>query len=330
VDESTAFKNRNSARSKAMLEVSWKFKYRRALTGTFMPNTITDVWHQAMIIDRGERLGTNFFRFQSSVCEPQQVGPAVNHVKWVDKPAARDAVSDLLRDISIRHVFEECTDIPPNKITEYPVELSPAQRTAYDELRSHAILELAGSEVNALHAASLMSKLLQLTTGAVYNTDGIGSLLSTERYEIVHELVSERDHSLVVFNWKHERDNLLALLNKAKVPCAVIDGSTQSNKNMTAEIVDRFQAGEFQALLVQPQSAAHGLTLTKAATTIWSSPTFNAELYQQMVRRIYRTGQTRKTETIHIYAEDTLEPYVYDKLTKKLDAMSDLLGMLKQ
>ena len=70
--------------------------------------------------------------------------------------------------------------------------------------------------------------------------------------------------------------------------------------------------------------------MTKATTVIWASPTYNAEHYQQFNRRIYRAGQTSRTEVIHIAAKDTWEPDVYDKLAGKLERMEDLLDLLKQ
>ena len=72
-------------------------------------------------------------------------------------------------------------------------------------------------------------------------------------------------------------------------------------------------------LFAHPQSAGHGLTLTKGTSAIWSSPTYNAEHFQQFNRRIHRAGQNLKTETILITARDTWEESVYEKLNTKTD-----------
>jgi SNF2 family DNA or RNA helicase len=81
-------------------------------------------------------------------------------------------------------------------------------------------------------------------------------------------------------------------------------------------------------VFAHPQSAGHGLTLTKATTIIWASPTYNAEHYQQFNRRIYRAGQTQRTEIIRIAAENTWEEEVYDRLDGKLGRMEELLTVL--
>ena len=92
VDESTAFKNHTSQRSKALYQIARLMEYRECMTGTPNPKTILDMWHQAKIVDDGERLGSSYWKFRSAVCEPKQVGPKPEHVLWVDKEGAEYAV----------------------------------------------------------------------------------------------------------------------------------------------------------------------------------------------------------------------------------------------
>ena len=108
---------------------------------------------------------------------------------------------------------------------------------------------------------------------------------------------------------------------------AVIDGTVKDADRRRA--VEQFQAGEIRAIFAHPQSAGHGLTLTRGTTTIWTSPTYNAEHYKQFNHRIYRAGQTRKTETIHIIARDTIDEKVFTKLDSKLSSMQLLLDLLE-
>ena len=83
-------------------------------------------------------------------------------------------------------------------------------------------------------------------------------------------------------------------------------------------------------MFCHPQSASHGLTLTKATTCIWCSPTYNAEHFQQFNKRIHRAGQKLKTETILIAAHKTWEEDVYTKLDTKLGKMENLLHILTE
>jgi superfamily II DNA or RNA helicase len=198
----------------------------------------------------------------------------------------------------------------------------------YKTLSEDSVLYTGKATINAVHAGAKVKKLLQLCTGAIYDEYGDVQSVHPERYELVMQLVSQRKHSLVAFNWKHEKQHMTALAEKLRISYATIDGDTPPHRRK--EIVDRMQAGQLQVVFCHPQSAGHGLTMTKATTVIWASPTYNAEHYQQFNRRIYRAGQTQRTEIIQIAARNTWEPEVYEKLHSKLKRMEDLLGILNQ
>jgi len=325
IDESTAFKHHTSQRSKALRKLSTFFERRIALTGTPNSNTVLDLWHQILILDEGTRLGTRFWAFRSEVCHPIQVGAQPNAIKWEDKPHAGDAVASMISDITIRHKFETCIDIPPNVTRTINVTLPAAQRRAYNTLLKTNTLETSTGCVNAIHAGIQVKKLLQLMTGAIYDEAGEVVKIHDERYNLVMQLVEERQKTLVAFNWTHERTALCKLADKLKIPYGVIDGKTPVKTR--EKVVKEFQEGNIRVIFAHPQSAAHGLTLTAGTTTIWCSPTYNAEHYQQFNRRIYRAGQTQKTETLRIAALDTKETEVYDKLEGKLVRMDDLLNL---
>lgn len=329
VDESTAFKNHGSQRSKALYQIAKRMEFRECMTGTPNPKSILDVWHQAKIVDDGERLGTSYWKFRSAVCEPKQVGPKPEHCIWVDKEGAEYAVFDLLEDISIRHKFEDCTDIPENFVTEYRIDLVPKLRKQYADMMAIAATMLAdGKFLMATNAASVHQKLMQMASGAVYTETRSYSVLDDQRSELVMDLIEERESCVVAFNWRHQRHGLEEAAKKRGISYAVIDGTVNDRLRRTA--VEAFQNGDIRCIFAQPQSAGHGLTLTKGTTTIWTSPTYNAEHYKQFNHRIYRAGQTRKTETIHIVARDTIDEKVFSKLGDKLTSMQLLLDLLEK
>ena len=326
VDESTAFKHRTSQRSKALAKLVSGFQYRTLLTGTPNPNGLLDLWHQVYLLDDGQHLGDSYWRYRSTVCEPKQVGPSPNHLQWSDKPGAAEAVADLIEDITVRHVFEDCVDIPPNHQYTVDFDLSASHRRAYEVLKEHAVLELNSGALNAVNQAAVAQKLLQLASGAVYDNESVDQLFSTDRYELVLDLVEQRRQSIVAFNWVHQRDHLLELADKRGIRYAVIDGNVSDNKRIAA--VDNFQAGLLRVIFAHPASASHGLTLTRGVATIWASPVYNAEHFIQFNKRIYRIGQIHNTETILIIAKGTIDEQVADKLMGKVDRQASLLEML--
>ena len=326
VDESTAFKHRTSQRSKALGKLCDLFDYRALLTGTPNPNGLLDLWHQVFLLDGGDRLGNSYWRYRSVVCEPQQVGPSPQHLKWHDKDGMDLAVSDLLDDLTIRHVFEECTDIPENHEYTVGFELSAAHRRAYEILKEHAVLELKEGGITAFNAAVVANKLLQLASGAVYDDDGVSQLYDTARYELVLDLAEQRNQCVVAFNWRHQRDQLVQLAEQRGLTYGIIDGSVPAGRR--TEVVELFQAGLIRIIFAHPASAGHGLTLTRGRATIWASPVYNAEHFVQFNKRIYRIGQHHRTETILVVAENTIDVEVAKRLMGKVEKMDNLLEML--
>lgn len=334
IDESTAFKHHTSQRSKAVAKVAKRFERRCVMTATPTSNTILDLWHQVYILDEGQRLGNSFYGFRNAVCEPRQVGRSAHAVRWEDKEGIEQAVYGLIEDITIRHKREDCIDIPATQIYTMPYQLTPKQRKLYDQLEADQILPLLNTSpgappVTAVNAAAVITKLLQISSGAVYDGSGKYAVIDTARYEMVMDLVAERPHALVFFFWQHQRDLLVAEAEKRGMTFAVIDGKTADAERMG--IVTRYQLGQYDVLFAHPKSAAHGLTLTRGASTIWASPTYDLEWFKQGNQRQARIGQKRKTEVITILAEDTREIEVYDQILMPKDRrMSNLLSLFVQ
>lgn len=331
VDESTAYKHHTSDRSKAAAKIAAHFTHKCCMTGTPNGNSITDIWHQVMLLDGGKRLGNSFYKFRDAVRTPHQIGRNINAIKWVDKDGAEEAVFGLLADIVVRHKFEDCVDIPANHTYSIDYDLSPKQMRSYFEMEQTQMLSMKGAlpSVLAINAASVATKLLQISSGAVYGNDGKHTVVDTARYAMILDLIEQRKHSLCFFFWKHQRDALIKEADKRGITFAVIDGSTSDKERN--DIVTGYQAGAYQVLFAHPKSAAHGLTLTKGTTTIWPCPTYDLEIYKQGSKRQHRMGQTQKTETIVVVAKGTIEEKVYELMLgkdKRMTTLLDLFGTL--
>lgn len=328
IDESDAYKHRTSQRSAAIGKVAKFFEVRRLLTGTPTTNGICDIWHQMYLVDGGKRLGTSFFQFRSACCTPTQVGPNPNMVEWKDRPNAEAVVSALIKDVTLRHRFEDCVDIPENYQYSVPYKLPARLMTRYKELENDSILKLSEMKhISAVNAAVLYGKLLQACSGAVYGNDGVPAVLDTGRYELTMDIAEQRRHSIVFFYWQHQRDLLIAEAERRGITYAVLDG-TITRKGERERIVKMYEAGFYRVLFAHPKSAAHGLTLVRGTATIWPDPTANLGWYLQGLKRIHRIGQSDKTETIVVVSPDTLEEGVYESLLAKDVKMSSLLSYL--
>jgi SNF2 family DNA or RNA helicase len=321
IDESTAYKHHTSARSRAAAKVVKHIDIRRLMSGTPNPNGICDLWHQYFLLDDGVRLGRSFYGFRSACCIPEQTGPMANMLKWNDKPGIENTVAALVGDITIRHKFEDCVDIPENHKYAVSFELSTKHKKQYEQLKEESILLLRKTSITAINGAALATKLLQTASGAVYDDSGGYSRISTERYELVLDLVEARRHSIVFYQWQHQLDELIAEAKSRKVDFVVWNPDTP-------EIEQHFQKGFYQVLFAHPASAGHGLTLTKGTATIWASPTINLEHFQQGLKRVHRIGQTERTETVVVVAEGTVDEKVWASLQNKKFKMDEFFESL--
>lgn len=338
IDEFTAFKNPTAKRTKAMMFVGSFARMCIPLSGTPRPKSILDIFVPAWLCDKGERLGKKYYAFRAKMCYSEQVGRDPKAVQWREKTGANMEVSKMLEDITLRFAAKDCQDLPPNRKRYMHVTLPTRALAAYREMEKNSLMENENGElVSAINAAARNTKLLQLCTGAAY--DGSGNVVSfhKERYQLVFDLVREVDHSIVAFNWRHERDAITAIIDAwnsrasadERINYAYIDG-TVKDPTIRAGLVKEFQAGRLHVLLCHPQSAGHGLTLTRGVRTIWCSATNNAEHFIQLNHRIDRAGQSRETETIMIAAKDTKEMDVYKNMIDgKIKRQSDMLAVFQ-
>jgi SNF2 family DNA or RNA helicase len=328
IDESTAFKHATSQRSKAAAKIIKHFERRALLTATPTSNSITDIWHQAFLLDGGRSLGTSFYAFRNAVCTPVQVGRHAQALKWTDKLGANDVVFGQLGPMIIRHVLNDCVDMPGNRQYTMEYELPKKQMAIYRALEEESILVFKNAkQITAINAAAVHTKLLQVASGAVYRGDSEQSyeLVDTGRYELVLDLVAERPSALVFFLWRHQCDYMVEEAKRRGLRFAVLDGRTPDR--VREEAIAAYQAGRLDVLFAHPATAAHGLTLTRGTSTIWASPTYNLELFIQGSSRQHRVGQTRKCETIVVIAPGTKDEDAWEIMQGKSDRMTSFLKL---
>lgn len=323
-DESTAFKTPTAARTSKALWLSNRARFCVPMTGTPMPQSILDVWSQAMMADRGKRLGNNYYRFQYKYMAQQDIlvynprtGKSQVFKKWVAKEGAEEQVFELLKDICIR--FDSSRLNLPHCEKHFKfVDLPPKAMKEYKRLEKELAIYSEQGAIEANSAASLRTKLLQLCSGSVYDADGTVVQFHKERYELALDLAEEAGQALIAFNFKHERDALVEEAIKRNLLYAVIDGGTSDA--MRVRIRDMFQAGTINYVFGHPRSMGHGITMTRGRRIIWCGPTDNGESYYQFNKRIDRGGQTQENDVVMIAARDTRELRAYDGLRLKLDA----------
>jgi SNF2 family DNA or RNA helicase len=294
VDEANAYKNAQTNRWKVMNQLLKATDPRLwMLTGTPAAQSPVDAYGLAKLVNP-ENCPRYYTEFRATVLTK------VTTFKWVPKPTAPAYVHNILQP-AIRFEKKDCLDLPPVTHVERDAPLTPQQMKYYKMLRDEMLLEAAGEEVSAVNAATKLNKLLQISGGAVYTDDGaVLEFDVSNRLNAVLEVIEEASHKVLVFvPFTHTIELLRARLEKEGISCGVINGNVPVNKR--SDIVHQFQTQKDpHVLLIQPQAASHGLTLTAADTIIWYAPVTSVETYLQANARIDRPGQQHPMTIVHI------------------------------
>ena len=322
VDEANAYKNAQTNRWKVLNQIVKATDPRLwMLTGTPAAQSPVDAYGLAKLVNP-EGCPKYFTEFRATVLTK------VTQFKWVPKPTAPDFVHKVLQP-AIRFEKKDCLDLPEVTHTERDAPLTPQQAKYYKILRDEMLLEAAGEEVSAVNAATKINKLLQISGGAVYTDTGeVLHFDVSNRISAVLEAIEETSNKVLVFvPFTHTIELLRTRLEKEGISCDVINGKVPVNKR--SDIVHRFQTEKNpHVLLIQPQAASHGLTLTQADTIIWYAPVTSVETYLQANARIDRPGQKNAMTIVHIKGSP-VEEKLYTMLRENIDNHQKLIGLYR-
>jgi len=253
----------------------------------------------------------------------------VTPFKWVPKATSQQEVFKALQP-AIRFKKSECTDLPEVMYQTREIPLSPQAAKYYKWLRDQMLIEAAGETVSAVNAAAKLTKLLQIAGGAVYTDDKeVIEFDVSPRLNALIEVIEETDNKVIVFvPYSHTIQLVARFLNQKGVVNEIIEGSV--NARARSEIINRFQTEKNpRVLVIQPQAASHGVTLTAADTVVFWSPVMSVETYIQCIARIDRVGQVNSMTVVHLQGAE-VERRVYQMLQGKVDSHEKLVDLYKQ
>lgn len=317
VDEVRAFSDYRTARSR-MARTLLRRDYLWGLTGTPTPNAPTDAYGIALLIN-GAR-GESFASFRARTMMQ------VSTYKWVARQGANMAVRELLQP-SIRFAIEDCADLPELIVEQRDVELTDEQERLLRELKHDLITQIKTGTITAANEAVLRNKMLQVCCGAVYDGDHVAYGVDCHpRIAEVLDIIDEAGKLIIFCPFVSAVRLLNAKLDKCRR--AVIMGETPVKERN--DILREFQeTDELKVLIAHPETIAHGLTLTAAATIVWYGPVDKTESYIQANKRIHRPGQTRTCVVVQL-SSTKLEREVYRRLEDNESMQGALLKLVEE
>ncbi len=321
VDEANAYKNHRTKRFKALKDCMGSKTWLWMMTGTPAAQSPLDAYGLAKMCVPA-RAPTLFSAYRDSVMQQ------LTRFKWIPKPSADQTVHKLLQP-AIRYTKAECLDLPDVTHVSRFAPMTAQQLKYYKQLKKDMLIQAAGEDVSAVNAASNLTKLLQIACGAVYtDNQNVIEFDVSNRLDVILEVIEEATNKVLVFiPFTHTIGLLKDFLTKNNVSCDVINGEVSVTKR--TDIFRRFQEEKDpRVLLIQPQAAAHGVTLTAANVVIWYAPITSIEYYLQANARVHRQGQKNPVTVVHIEGSP-VEAKLYAALQNKLDVHTKIIDLYR-
>ena len=320
-DEATHYKNVQTRRWKVLSKLITPKTWLWMMTGTPAAQSPLDAYGLAKLINP-DAVPRFFSAFRDKVMVK------ITQFKWVPKEDSVRTVFNSLQP-AIRFTKEECLDLPEMVYVKREVEMTRQQKKYYKQLKEKMVMQAAGEQITAPNAAVNMNKLLQISCGAVYTDDGEALEFDIRhRYKVLREVIDESSKKVLIFvPFKHAINILVDKLGKDGISSDVIRGDVSAPKR--TEIFKRFQTmPDPKVLVIQPQAAAHGVTLTAANTVVWWGPTSSLETYLQANARVHRTGQDHKCTVVQLQSSG-VEKRIYSLLDNRINIHTRIIDLYK-
>ncbi len=308
-DELTRLKNPGGKRFKALEKLIGPINVRWGLTGSFTSNGLEDVFGQCKIVDQsllGRAKGA--FMQQYFICINRDFG------QWIPAHGALEQVMARIRPATyVLEPGEYKDKLPPCHVVEVRTQMD--DRAPYEQMKKDYVARFGSEQVIAQNAGAVTSKLQQMASGFTYNRGGgVESIwFSTHKFDRLAELLEEnqRANTIVAYSYLEELAEL-----KRRFPHA----QTMDDE----DVIERWNRGEVELLLVHPKSAGHGLNLQHGGChMVFLSLPWSLELYEQTVGRLHRSGQTHDVWVYVMLTDKTIDERIWGALHDKR-SVSDL------
>lgn len=321
-DESSRLKSPTTMRFKIVKKL---FKHRieghtMLLSGTPCPQNISDLWTQIGLLDKGARLETTLTKFRQVYMEPgqrnRQTGVVYN---WQPKNGAMEEIQGKLRDIAFSLQAKDYLDVPKEIPTFHELTLSKPVMETYKALKKDLATSIAGTEITAVNAATALTKLLQVSSGAVYDAERNIVPVHSEKLELLTEILeADNDPVLLFYNFKHSLSRIVEAFPDARP--------------VTTENIALWKAGKLKIMYGHPMSISEGLNLQNnsgdVVHIIWFDLFFSASLYLQGNARCARQGAEKPVLVHHLIAKNTVDEQVIKVLDGKISVQQALMDSL--
>ncbi len=319
LDEAQAIKNSRSKTSRAI--ATFHADWTVALTGTPVENHLGELWSLFHVVSPGVFGGWDQFRRRYAT-------PIEKH----GDDESRHALAERLKPFVLRRKKSDVlTELPPRTEMNLYVDLSPAERDEYENVRRVALGELETIESlpniqdQRFKILALLTRLRQICCHAgLLKENWKGSSAKLDQLCETLESLREEGHRALIFSQFTSYLGLIReQLQQRGFTFEYLDGSTPPAARQQA--VDRFQEGNADAFLISLKAGGTGLNLTAADYVIHMDPWWNPAVEDQATDRAHRIGQEKAVMVYRIIARSTIEEEILALHDSKRDLVAGVM-----
>ncbi|MCM1232374.1 MAG: DEAD/DEAH box helicase [Ruminococcus flavefaciens] len=317
IDELSSFKSSKAQRFRALKRVRPRIARVIGLTGTPQPNSLLDLWPQMYLLDMGQRLGRFVGGYRDRFFLPDKRNREIIY-SYKPKEGAEEKIYELISDICISMKATDYLDMPELLTSQVEVRMNARERKLYDDFSRDMVLHLKDGVLDAVNAAALSGKLVQMANGAVYDDERKVHHIHDRKLDALEDIIEAANGKplLVAYWYKHDLERI-----RQRFDVRTID---------RPEDIADWNAGKIPVALIHPASAGHGLNLQDGGSTIvWFGLTWSLELYQQLNARLWRQGQKHTVVIQHIVTAGTHDEDIVRALEKKDMSQTALIAAVK-
>ena len=328
IDESTTIKNPKAQRTKNILKLSTRTKYRRIMTGSPITKNPLDLYSQCEFLSPWLLDYTSYYAFRNRYAEMKTMHVRGRSIQVVDKFQNLGELSETLQGFSYRVLKEDCLDLPDKNFTKRQITLTPDQRKLYNQMKETALAHLNGKQATTMTVLTQLMRLHQITCGHFTADDGTIQRVASNRVNELIEILSEMEGKAII--WAHYQWDIKDIIKeivKVYGPGSVVDYYGLTPQSERQDNIRKFQDDPKCRFMVgTPSTGGYGITLTAANTVIYYSNGYDLEKRLQSEDRAHRIGQKKNVTYVDIIAEDTVDEKIVKALRKKINIASEVLG----
>jgi len=331
IDESTTIKNRSASRTKALMRIGRIAKYRRVLTGSPITKSPMDLFSQCLFLsDKALGYGS-YFAFQARYAIIVQRKLGARSFQDIVGYRHLDELNAALEKFSTRVLKKDCLDLPDKIYLRREIALTDEQRSAYEQMRLLALVQLEeeGAAATTQSVLTQILRLQQIVCGHITTDDGELRELPSRRLDELETVLQEVQGKAIIWaNWVHDIQAITKMLAKAYGADSVASYYGQTPQDERQAIVDRFQdpGNPLRFFVGQPRTGGYGITLTAANTMVYYSNSYDLEVRLQSEDRAHRIGQRHPVTYIDFVSPKTVDEKILKALREKINVSDTVLG----